>query len=288
MLPEPVEELAKAIADDTTSGAHALALRSLEAYEGLGQAAGSSEDADVLHDRLVLAQPWMVAVRNASLLGRHLARKDRWSVLPNLRKRLEGARAEVAEAAARALEGTSSVVTVSYSSDVYEALLRVGEKAPDLEVTVCESRPLREGVKLARDLSDAGLRAVVVADAAGPGLVAEADAVLTGADALLRTGALVNKIGTLGLALACREFGVPFWPLLEALKVELEGDTRPWEPEDRPPEEMAENVNARNFYFERVDPRLVEEVVCDAGRMTPERLLRRFRTLEDQIRRYLD
>lgn len=287
MLPEPVEELVRAVAEDTTSGAHRLALRALEAYERLGDAGGGAEDADALHDRLAKAQPWMVAVRNASLLGRRLAREGRWAELPALRERLEEARDRVGDAAAEALRGASAVVTVSYSSDVYEALLRAGRGTPDLEVTVCESRPLREGVRLARDLADAGVRAVVVADAAGPGLVAEADAVLTGADAILRAGALVNKIGTLGLVLACREFNVPFWPLLEVLKVELEGDTRPWEPEDRAAAELAEGVPARNFYFERVDLRLVEEVISDAGRVPPDRLLRRHRTLTDLTRRYL-
>lgn len=287
MLPEPVEALVRAIGEDTTSGAHALALRAVEAYERLGEAADDGGEADALHSRLAETQPWMVAVRNASLLARLLVQQSRGPDLPALRAELTAARDRVADAAAGVLEGVSSVITVSYSSDVYEALVAAGRGISDLEVTVCESRPLREGVQMARDLTKAGVRAVVVADAAAPGLVAEADAVLTGADAVLRTGSLVNKIGTLGLALAAREYGVPFRPLLEVLKVEREGHTRPWEPEDRPSEELVRNVTARNYYFERVGLDFLEAVVTDAGVIPPDLLLGRHRTLADLASTYL-
>lgn len=283
MLPEAVERAVEAIASDRTSGAHALALRALAAYALLARRERRPEVVEALADRLAGAQPWIVAVRNAALLGRELARSGRWDALPRLQEALEAARRDVARQAESVLEDVRTAVTVSYSSDVREALVRRVRQGGDLRVYVCESRPLREGVALARDLREARIAATVVADAAGPGLVAQADLVLTGADALRRKGCLVNKIGTLGLALAAREFGVPYHALLEVLKVELEGHVPSWQPEARDPAELSTEVDALNLYFERVDLRLVGAVVSDAGVLQPARLLVRFRTLEDLV-----
>ncbi len=127
-----------------------------------------------------------------------------------------------------------------------------------------------------------------MADAAGPTLVGRADAVVCGADSLLRGGGLVNKIGTLSLALACREYHAPFLPLLEVLKLELKGQEIRWEEERRDPEELSTRVEALNFYFEEVVPTLLDTVVTDAGTERPVNLLERFRTPEDLARFYLE
>ena len=49
-------------------------------------------------------------------------------------------------------------------------------------------------------------------------LIARADAVLVGADALLADGTLVNKAGTYLLALAAKDQNVPFWVCAESFK----------------------------------------------------------------------
>ncbi len=128
---------------------------------------------------------------------------------------------------------------------------------------------------------------MVIADAAGPGLVARCDAVITGADTLLRNGQLVNKIGTLGLALASEKHGVPCYPLMEAIKVELEGLEIPWREESRDPEEISDQVEALNFYFERVPSGLLSSVVTDAGVLKVRKVLHRFRREEDLKALYL-
>ncbi|MEE9163608.1 MAG: hypothetical protein V3U17_02280, partial [Thermoplasmata archaeon] len=207
--------------------------------------------------------------------------------IERLRERLIRARQKVARDAVEALRGAETVVTLSYSSDVLEALTHP-EASDGLRVYVCESRPLQEGIPMASDLRQAGVDAVLVADAAGPTVVGRADAVVCGSDSLLRGGGLVNKIGTLSLALACREYHVPFLPLLEVLKLELEGQEIRWEEERRDPEELSTRVEALNFYFEEVVPTLLGTVVTDAGTERPVNLLERFRTPEDLARFYME
>ncbi len=287
MLPDPVKRRVEEIARDRTSGAFPLALRVLEAYQALDTPSLTLETADALHRMMARAQPWMVAVRNASLLGRKLLTEGRGPAIQRLGERLLTARTKVARRAAKAIRDARTVLTLSYSTDVFEALKR-HEASESLQVYVCESRPLREGVQLVEDLRKAGVAATLVADAAGPTLVSRADAVVTGADSLLRRGSLVNKIGTLSLALACREHGVPFLPLLEGLKVELEGEEMAWEEEKRNPAELSSRVEALNFYFEEVSPGLLDVLITDAGSRSSEELIQRFRTLEDLATFYVE
>ncbi|MFQ5837451.1 MAG: hypothetical protein ACE5HJ_01545 [Thermoplasmata archaeon] len=287
MLPEPVRRLAEEIASDTRSGALPLAQKALEAYSLLGQLSGNETSARELHGLLRMAQPWMAAVVNAAQMGWELARSARWGGLPGLKERLADARQLVAREAIGILTECKTVVTVSYSSDVFEALRRRQETGSAFEVYVCESRPLNEGVALARDLKDVGVRATLVVDAAGPSLVARSDAVITGVDSLLREGSLINKIGTMSLALTCSEFSVPFYPIMEVLKVEVEGHEISPVEKSRDPGEVSEDLEALNFYFERVPSRLATSLVTDAGILKVSSLLNRFRRPEDLLSFYL-
>ncbi len=281
MLPDPVREIAAEIGSDTSSGALPLALRAIEAYSGLRGGDNIGAAAEALHRLMRRGQPWMAAVVNASAMACELARAEDWGKLAALGDRLRRARTAVAQASPTVLRRVKTVLTLSYSSDVFEALKGLREQSPALTVYVGESRPLGEGVALTKDLRAVGVEAFVIVDAAGPSLVPQCDAVVTGADSLLRSGQLVNKIGTLALALACEDSGVPFYPLLEVIKVELEGQELPWREESRDPGEVSGEVEALNFYFERVPGRLVASAVTDAGVLEVDQALDRFRRKRD-------
>ena len=285
MLPERARRVADEIAHDRTQGAFPLALRALDAYASLPKSP-DPRVLDELHASLVAAQPWMVAVHNASHLSRRLVVGGGDGAMNRLRTRLLASRRRVADRAAEVLKDARTIVTLSYSSDVLQALTH--PRAPKARVYVAESRPLREGVQLAADLRQAGVEAILVADAAAAGLVPRSDAVLTGADAILRRGGLVNKVGTLPLALACQRYGVPFLPLLEAFKVELEGQEMSWETERRDPHELSTEVEALNIYFEEVDRGLLEVLVTDIATASVEEILNRVRTAEDLESLYLE
>lgn len=80
-------------------------------------------------------------------------------------------------------------------------------------VLVDETRPLLQGLRLtAYELRCADVDHDVIADSAAPGLLlaGRVEAVLVGADRIARNGDVLNKVGTLSVALAAREAGVPF------------------------------------------------------------------------------
>ena len=81
-------------------------------------------------------------------------------------------------------------------------------------VFVDETRPLLQGARLtAWELSTAGIDVTLICDNMAAAMMAagEVDLVLVGTDRVTRNGDVVNKIGTLNLAVLCRHFGIPFY-----------------------------------------------------------------------------
>jgi methylthioribose-1-phosphate isomerase len=81
------------------------------------------------------------------------------------------------------------------------------------EVFADETRPLLQGSRLkAWELAKSGIPYRILADSAAAMAIlgGKIDAALIGADRIARNGDTANKIGSLGVALACREAGIPF------------------------------------------------------------------------------
>lgn len=130
----------------------------------------------------------------------------------------------VAEGALRLIVDGSTVVTISQSSTVQHALLHAQRAGRRFSVICAESRPAYEGRETAAKLAAHGVPVTLVLDTAAVAEVASAAEgrdnsllVLVGADLLTATG-LVNKIGTLALALAARSANVPMYTLCSSEK----------------------------------------------------------------------
>lgn len=76
-----------------------------------------------------------------------------------------------------------------------------------------ETRPLLQGSRLtAWELQQVGIECLVQADAAAASTIMRGlvDVAIIGADRIARNGDTANKIGSVGVALACAEAGIPF------------------------------------------------------------------------------
>ena len=81
-------------------------------------------------------------------------------------------------------------------------------------VWIDETRPLWQGARLtAWELSTAGIDCTLICDHVPASLMAagKIDLVVVGTDRVARNGDTANKIGTLGLAVLARHFGIPFY-----------------------------------------------------------------------------
>lgn len=200
-LPEPLRTAARALREDHVRGAAELA------PQAWALAAQSPQHAELVAALRPTMAPVVAAARAA---GRGQP----------FRPRIEQAVA----AAVAVLRPALRVVTLSRSSTILAALART---PGPLHLTVAESQPGGEGRATAELAARAGHRVELVLDAAAPFRVRTADLVLTGADAVTRTGDVVNKAGTYALALAARDARVPFYVVCD--------DSKLWDDDVPPP-----------------------------------------------------
>jgi translation initiation factor 2B subunit (eIF-2B alpha/beta/delta family) len=154
-------------------------------------------------------------------------------------------------------------------------------------VVCSESRPMGEGVALARRLAHVGITTHLTTDAALQGWMDRADLLLVGADAVL-SGGVVNKVGTEPLLRAARRAKVPSYVLADTTKWLPEGLAKLW----RSREEMAgeiirlrhPNLRVENRYFDCSPPSLLTGVVWEGGVAHPTDLRRRLAALETSQR----
>ncbi|MEM9623022.1 MAG: S-methyl-5-thioribose-1-phosphate isomerase [Pseudomonadota bacterium] len=88
------------------------------------------------------------------------------------------------------------------------------DKGVPFHVYVDETRPLFQGARLtAWELDQAGIDVTLICDNMAATLMAQSrvDLVIVGTDRVTANGDVVNKIGTLNLAVLCAHFGVPFY-----------------------------------------------------------------------------
>ena len=161
------------------------------------------------------------------------------------------------------------------------------ERGAHLFVWVDETRPLLQGSRLtAWELARERIPYAVIADnAAGHYLATgQVDAVLVGADRIVRNGDFANKIGTYEKAVVAHENGVPFyvaapWSTFDAARPD--GGTIPVE--ERDPDEVLElggrrlapvSSRARNPAFDVTPARFVTAFITSDGVVRPDGLAR--------------
>lgn len=276
------DDLVAPLRDDVVSGASAV---SRQAADILARAAGTVHADSAAEVRSALAhvavrildaQPAMaplVALVSAVLeaaAGQEDTASARRAARAAARDFADAApvrTAEVAQRTAALLSPGATVLTFSASSTVLGAL----RAAPALaRVIVLESRPVREGRETARALADAGVPVLFAVDAAAAALVRRCDAVVVGADSIGDAG-WVNKVGSLPLALAAREAGVPVMVAADHTKILPVGFPQPLD-DDRPPAQVWQpprGVQVWNRYFEAVPLALADHLATDRGRRVP-------------------
>ena len=168
--------------------------------------------------------------------------------------------------AAEIIGDGKTLLTHSFSSTIlalFSALRTRGVAA-----IVTESRPLNEGHATAARLSQLGIPATLITEAQIGLSIAEADAVVVGADGILPDGSIVNKVGTFLLALATQDQGKPFYVCTESFK-----RWPPWmthqtlKLEEMSPEELGapqwNGVKKRNVYFDITPARLITRCITE-------------------------
>jgi methylthioribose-1-phosphate isomerase len=150
-----------------------------------------------------------------------------------------------------------------------------------VQVIANETRPFLQGARLtAYELHKDGIPVKVACDNACAllmqrGLVQK---VIVGADRIAANGDAANKIGTFGVALLAKEFGIPFYVAAPVSTIDFEtADGSQIPIEDRTPREVThvgttqitpDGVDVFNFAFDVTPARLIHGIITERGVLT--------------------
>ena len=256
------------------------------------------EELDSLGSLLAGARPSMAPIQRAAAslirsIHMRYAEENDIGVLRDMTARLaeefqqrsRSASTEAAAVAAHALGGFGRILTHSRSRTVIDALIQWA--SPDREVVITESRPLKEGIDTAGTLAAAHLSVTLITDAQVGLFVPRVEAVLIGADSVLRDGSVVNKAGTLLLALAAHRFDVPVYVACETLKFHISPTKKEPVLEEKDPREILTEEGAgftvRNIYFDITPHDLLTGIATEVGLLTPKEAAQRIRQEENEL-----
>ncbi|MFK0249838.1 methylthioribose-1-phosphate isomerase [Amycolatopsis azurea] len=186
---------------------------------------------------------------------------------------------------AAALVPDKATVLTHCWADLYlvEFVLAARRQGKEFSFFCTETRPYLQGARLtAETLAEMGADTRLITDGMGAAVLSsgEVGALVTAADRVAMDGHVVNKIGTLGLAVAADAFGVPFYAMVQAPdQATPTGADVPIEYRDGDEVLSAlghrvagERVRGHYPAFDVTPPRFVTAVVTDRGPFTPKRL----------------
>ncbi|PIE76907.1 MAG: S-methyl-5-thioribose-1-phosphate isomerase [Clostridiales bacterium] len=159
------------------------------------------------------------------------------------------------------------------------APLYVGhEQNYDFKVYADETRPLLQGSRLtAYELDKAGVDVTVICDNMVSQVMKEGkiDAVLVGCDRVAANGDAANKIGTSGVAILAKEYGIPFYVLGPTSTIDMATQSgADIEIELRDPEEIGngfgrrtapQGVKAYNPAFDVTEAKYITAFITEKG-----------------------
>jgi methylthioribose-1-phosphate isomerase len=146
-----------------------------------------------------------------------------------------------------------------------------------------ETRPLLQGARLtAYELMAGGIDVTLICDSMASKIMKNGwiQAVFTGSDRVASNGDACNKIGTSGLAILAKHYGIPFYICVPTSTIDMNIETGDDIPiEQRPPGEVTEmwysrriapqDVKVYNPAFDVTDNELITAIITEYGIARP-------------------
>ncbi|XP_046374429.1 translation initiation factor eIF2B subunit alpha-like [Haliotis cracherodii] len=112
----------------------------------------------------------------------------------------------------------STILTHSRSRVVLQVLRDAAAARRRFKVYVTESLPDKSGFETCEELSALGIPTTVVLDAAVGYVMEKVDLVLIGAEGVVESGGIINKIGTYTMAISAQAMNKPVYVVAESFK----------------------------------------------------------------------
>lgn len=181
------------------------------------------------------------------------------------------------------------VLTHCWADSLLTESIRIAlEHQKSIRAFCTETRPYLQGARLtAESLAEMGVDTTVITDSMAATVMSKGPVTkyITAADRVTVDGHVINKVGTLQIALAAREYDIPYFALVHA--PDRETPTYSDVPiEERSGDEVlwclgvrTASRRVRGYYpaFDVTPPKLVHAIVTDRGAFSPENLTDYFR-----------
>jgi len=133
-------------------------------------------------------------------------------------KRVELSRGKIAQLCKPFIRDGTTLLIHSFSRVVLETLKLAAQSQIRFTVYVTESRPDDSGKTMVESLEAANIPCTLILDAAVGYIMERVDIVLVGAEGIVESGGIINKIGSYSVALAAHASNKPFYVLSESFK----------------------------------------------------------------------
>lgn len=132
--------------------------------------------------------------------------------------KLNASRDKIKKLASQFIIDGCRILTHSRSRVVLHTLIEAAQQNKYFEVFVTKSAPDDSGERMYNDLREHKIQCTLIMDAAIGYIMESIDFVMLGAEAVVESGGIVNKIGSYTMALSARAMNKPFYVLTESVK----------------------------------------------------------------------
>lgn len=134
-----------------------------------------------------------------------------------LAKLLES-RKVVAKQATSFISDGSRILTHARSRTVRDTLIRAAKMNKRFQVFVTQSFPDKQGEQMLAELEAEGIECTLILDSAVGYVMETVDMVFVGAEGVVESGGIINRVGTFTMAMCAREMKKPVYVLVESFK----------------------------------------------------------------------
>lgn len=173
-----------------------------------------------------------------------------------------------------------SLATVGYGTAL-GVIRAVKESGKKISVIATETRPVMQGSRLtAFELKHENIDVTLIPDTAVGHIMARGIVkhVVVGADRILRTGHVFNKIGTYQLAVLAKRHNIPFYVVAPSSTFDLKNNPNDIVIEERSKTEVIrigkkilapKNIGVINPAFDMTPPQLITKIITEKGIVSP-------------------
>ena len=162
------------------------------------------------------------------------------------------------------LQNIKTVIAISNSKTLIEVFKLWRKDNKQLKVIVCESRPKNEGRIFTKALLKENIKVEFITDFMISQYIPKVDAVILGADSILKNGNVINKSGSLAAAVLCRQFNKSCYVFTTKEKLsnkfiftqKEQSKSEVWNYKHK-------SLTIKNLYFEEIPREFISRIITD-------------------------